>query len=248
MQGMLAGKVALVTGASSGIGEATAVALAAQGAYVSIVARRADRLYKVASRISAGDELVLPIVADVTDAAQAKNAVVHTAEHWGHLDILVNNAGITLIGPVDSLPVEDWQGMVNLNILGVLYCTHAALPIMRLQGNGHIVNISSLAGRQVNQDTAVYSATKFAVEAFSEGLRQQVCKDKIRVTTIEPGAVSTESIEHITNTELRQQVREKYNSMRTLDSEDIAASIVFALTQPEHVSVNEILIRPTDEP
>lgn len=243
----LSGKVALVTGASSGIGEATAVALGARGVRVALAARREDRLRSLAKRIETDGGEALPIVAGVSDAMQVKKAVADVVDRWGRLDILVNNAGIALLGPIEAVAVEDWRRMVELNFLGVVFCTHAALPVMKQQGSGHVVNISSLAGRQVSARNAVYSATKFAVGAFSEGLRQQVIQDKIRVTIIEPGAVATEVTDHIGDIKAREKAQERFHSMRTLQADDVAAAIVYAVSQPDHVSVNEILIRPTDE-
>ncbi len=245
---VLDGKVALVTGASSGIGEATAEALAREGASVGLVARRADRLEGLAKRISGGGGIALPIVADVGDPPQAQKAVSETKSKLGRVDILVNNAGIMMLGPIDGADITDWQRMFNINVLGLMYCTHAALPIMKAQGGGHIVNISSVSGRHVTARSAAYSATKFAVGALSDGLRQEVHKDKIRVTIIEPGAVLTELTDHITNQQTKQQVQDWVAAMTALTSQDIAASIVYAVTQPAHVNVNEILIRPTDQP
>lgn len=245
MNGKLTGKVALVTGASSGIGEATAEALARQGAKVGIFARRKDRLENLAGKI--GEESTLVLAGDVSDPGQAASAVKQTHDNWGRLDILVNNAGVMLLGPIDGADITDWQRMVNVNVLGLMYCTHAALPFMKEQQCGHIVNISSVAGRVARGGAAVYNATKFAVGAFSEALRQEVYENEIRMTIIEPGAVLTELTDHITNEEAKDNIKGWVSQMTALNSEDIAKSIIYAVTQPGHVNVNEILIRPTEQ-
>jgi NADP-dependent 3-hydroxy acid dehydrogenase YdfG len=243
----LSEKVAIITGASSGIGEATALALAAQGAQVVIVARRGDRLEKLAQQISETGGKALQIIADVTDEAQVRQMVDKAQAELGRVDILVNNAGVMLLGPIDGADTEDWRRMVNLNVLGLMYATHAVLPLMKAQGEGHIINISSVAGRTASANVGVYNATKWGVGAFSEALRQEVHKDKIRVTVIEPGIVATELGEHITNTEVKERLQARVAAMTPLESEDIAAAIVYAVTQPPRVNVNEILIRPTDQ-
>jgi NADP-dependent 3-hydroxy acid dehydrogenase YdfG len=243
----LSGKVAIITGASSGIGEATALALAAQGAQVVVVARRGDRLEKVAQQISETGGKALQIIADVTDEAQVRQMVDKAQAELGRVDILVNNAGVMLLGPIDGADTEDWRRMVNLNVLGLMYATHAVLPLMKAQGEGHIINISSVAGRTASANVGVYNATKWGVGGFSEALRQEVHKDKIRVTVIEPGIVATELGEHITNTEVKERLQARVAAMTPLESEDIAAAIVYAVTQPPRVNVNEILIRPTDQ-
>lgn len=241
----LAGKVALVTGASSGIGEATAIALAELGAKVAIMARRQDRLEALAEKI--GKDKTLIIVGDVADVEQAQGAVKTTKEKFGSVDILINNAGLMLLGPIDDIDISDWQRMVNVNLLGLMYCTHAAVPIMRAQKQGHIVNISSVAGRRSSPISAGYNATKWGVGGFSEAVRQSVCMDNIRVTIIEPGAVLTELTDHISHSGTKDNIKGWVKSMTSLTSEDIAASIVYAVTQPAHVNVNEILIRPTEQ-
>lgn len=248
MAGKLDGKTALVTGASSGIGEATALALAAEGAKVAIAARRADRLETLAARIrDGGTGQAFPIEADVSDEDQARNMVVTANEQLGGLDILVNNAGVMLLGLIGGADTEDWRRMMNTNVLGLMYATHAALPIMKARGSGHIVNVSSVAGRTARAGSGVYNASKWGVGAFSESLRQEVSKDKIRVTIIEPGAVATELTHHITDQAAKQQAQEFVKAMTPLEAEDIAAAIVYAVTQPSRVNVNEILIRPTDQ-
>jgi NADP-dependent 3-hydroxy acid dehydrogenase YdfG len=245
MTGNLSGKVVIVTGASSGIGEATAIALTAEGAKVVAVARRSDRLESLAERIRTQGGTLHSITADVADEAQVRDVVAKTREKFGRIDSLINNAGVMLLGPIDGADTEDWRRMINVNVLGLMYATHAVLPLMKTQKTGHILNVSSVAGRVVAPYGAVYCATKFAVGAFSESLRQQVCKDNIRVTIIEPGVVATELVQHITHAETKNMAEEFYGSMKTLDSEDIANAIVYALTQPDHVCINELLVRPT---
>ena len=247
MAGKLNGKVAIITGSSSGIGEATAIALAAEGAQVAIAARRGERLEDLAKRIEASGGRALPIVTDVTDETQANNLVQKTNEELGRVDILINNAGVALIGNIDGGNTADWRRMFDLNVLGVLYTTHAVLPILKAQKSGHIVNISSVAGRIARAGVGIYNATKWGVNAFSEALRQEVLKDNIRVTIIEPGLVDTEGNNHITDPVAKKISEERRSLITPLQSEDIAAAIIYAVTQPQHVNVNEILIRPTQQ-
>jgi NADP-dependent 3-hydroxy acid dehydrogenase YdfG len=247
MAGKLEGKVALVTGASSGIGEATALALAAEGAAVAVSARRADKLASLVTRIEAAGGRAKAITADVSEEDQAREMVLTANAAFGRIDILVNNAGVMLLGPIGNADTKDWRRMMETNVMGLMYTTHAALPLMKAQGSGHIVNISSVAGRTARVGSGVYNASKWGVGAFSESLRQEVYKDKIRVTIIEPGAVATELTHHITNADAKKQAEEFYGGMTPLESEDIAAAIVYAVTQPPRVNVNEILIRPTDQ-
>ena len=243
----LQGKVALVTGASSGIGEATALALARAGARVAIAARRRERLDGVARRIADLRSESLVLEADVARPEDAESIVAKTVERFDRLDVLVNNAGVMLLSPIDRARVQDWKRMLDLNLLGLMAATRAALPYMRKQKDGHIVNISSTAGRVANPDASVYAATKFGVGAFSEALRREVYKDNIRVTIIEPGAVATELREHVPDPETRQRIDTWATSMRQLQREDVAAAILYAVSQPPHVNVNEILLRPTDQ-
>jgi NADP-dependent 3-hydroxy acid dehydrogenase YdfG len=247
MPNQLTGKVAIVTGASSGIGEATAIALATEGASVVIAARRRDRLAALEQRIIQMGGTVLTIPADVSDEAQVRDLVNQTHAKFGRIDILINNAGVMLLGAIDGANTEDWRRMINVNVLGLMYATHAVLPLMKAQKTGHIVNLSSVAGRVANAGTGVYNATKWAVGAFSESLRKEVYIDNIRVTIIEPGLVATELPQHITNAEAKERAITFYGSVKTLESEDIAAAIVYAVSQPPHVNVNEILIRPTGQ-
>ncbi len=243
--------MALVTGASSGIGEATAVALAAEGAKVAVAARRRDRLEALAARIGA-DSDVLVIETDVTDEASARAMVDTTVRHFGRLDTLVNNAGVMLLGPIVGAPVEEWRRMVELNVLGLLYCTHAALPhLLEAAGSeprqvADVVNVSSVAGRVARQGSGVYNATKFGVAAFSESLRQEVTTRHVRVSVIEPGAVMTELASH-NRPEVLEGIRATFGPIEMMQADDIAESIVFTVTRPRHVTVNEVLIRPTEQ-
>jgi NADP-dependent 3-hydroxy acid dehydrogenase YdfG len=247
----LEGTVALVTGASSGIGEATAVALAAEGATVAVAARRRDRLEALVERIGS-DADVLVIETDITDEASARAMVEDTVREFGRMDTVVNNAGVMLLGPIVDAPVEEWRRMVELNVLGLLYCTHAALPhLLRAAETdprrvADVVNVSSVAGRVARQGSGVYNATKFGVVAFSESLRQEVTRRHVRVSVIEPGAVMTELASH-NRPEVIENMRANFGQMEMMQSEDIAESIVFTVTRPRHVAVNEILIRPTDQ-
>ena len=244
---MLKDKVAIVTGASSGIGEATAIALAQQGAKVAIAARRGDRLEALAQKIQANGGEVFSLTVDVTDESQVRDLISKTNAKWGRVDILVNNAGVMLLGMIDGANTEDWRRMMNINVLGLMYATHAALPLMKAQGQGHIVNISSVAGRVANAGSGVYNASKWAVNAFSEALRKEVYKDNIRVTIVEPGLVATDLPTHITDSTAKSSAADFYGSVKNLESEDIAAAIVYATSQAPHVNVNEILIRPTEQ-
>jgi clavulanate-9-aldehyde reducatase len=199
MQTDLSGKVAAVTGATAGIGEATALALAQAGAAVSLAGRREERLTALAERIGEQGGRALAIPTDVTREDQARAYVQRTAQELGGLHILVNNAGLMLLGPVDGADTGEWRRMIDVNLLGLLYCTHAALPVMREGGGGHIVNVSSVAGRQANLGSAVYNLTKWGVNGFSEALRQEALHSNIRVTVVEPGMVETELMSHNTN-------------------------------------------------
>lgn len=244
----LEGMVAIVTGASSGIGAATAVALAQAGARLSLLARREDKLVALSDQI-ADQKLHRPIqfVTDVADQGQVAHAVAETIKQFSRIDILINNAGVMYLGPVDGADPNDWRRMFEINVLGLMYSTHAVLPIMKRQKSGHIVNISSVSGKVVSSRSAAYSATKFAVGAFSEGLRQEVTSSKIKVTTIAPGAVATELTDHITHAETQKSVKDWVSTMSALSSEDIANAILYAVCQPPSVNVNEIVVRPTDQ-
>ena len=243
----LAGKVALVTGASSGIGESTAVALADAGASVAIGARRADRLEKLAGRLRELGSTVTTLALDVTDEQACRHAVTRTRSELGGLDILVNSAGLMLLGPIVGADTEDWRKMMSTNVLGLMYMTHAAIDGMVDAGSGDIVNISSVAGRVARTGAGAYNASKWAVNAFSEALRQEVTAKGVRVSMIEPGAVMTELNDHITNADAKKASEDSYQSMDSLQAEDIAAAITYVVSQPPRVTVNEILIRPTDQ-
>lgn len=243
MNDTLVGKVVLVTGASSGIGQATALALSKAGARVTVGARRTDRLKSLAQD-APGEMLVLEL--DVTDRQSVQEAVAATVEHFGALDALVNNAGLMLSSPILGADTTEWTRMVETNLLGSMYAAHAALPHL-LRSKGSVVQISSTAGRTASAASGVYAATKFGITAFSEALRQEVTEQGVRVIVVEPGFVSTELTSHITDPAIQAMAKNIAESMRTLQPEDIAGAVLYALTQPEHVAVNEILIRPTDQ-
>jgi NADP-dependent 3-hydroxy acid dehydrogenase YdfG len=246
--GKLDGKVAVVTGASSGIGEATAEALAAEGATVVVAARREERLHELVGRIEGSGGRTLVVSCDVTDEEQAHDLVRRAVEEFGRIDILVNNAGVMLLSTVGKGLSDEWRQMFEVNVIGLLYATDAAIGVMKEQGSGHLVNVSSVAGRKVTRaSSGVYAGSKHAVVAISEGLRQELLEDNIRVTVVEPGAVATELTDHITDEDAREAVS-SLHELEILHSEDVASAVVYAVTQPERVSVNEILIRPTQQP
>jgi NADP-dependent 3-hydroxy acid dehydrogenase YdfG len=248
MAGALDGRKVLITGASSGIGAATAEAMVAEGAAVALGARRRDRLDELASRIDGDGAKAVGIEADIADEAQAKSLVESAHAELGGLDTLVNNAGVMLLGPVIGADTEEWRRMVDVNLLGLLYCTHAALPIMGAQGSGHIVNISSVAGRFANLGSAVYNLTKFGVNAFSEALRQEVVRANVKVTVIEPGMVETELLSHNKHPMVLQAAEKMRADVgEPLTSEDIAEAILYAVGGPERVAVNEVLVRPAGQ-
>lgn len=244
---MVRGRVAIVTGASSGIGRATAAALARAGARVAIGARRVEKLEELAAEISGAGGEAFHRRLDVTDRGQCEEFVGAVVEKWGAVDILVNNAGLMPLSFFKNLKVEEWDRMIDVNIKGVLYCTAAAIPHMMEKKSGHIVNLSSVAGRIVFPAGSVYCATKHAVAAFSEGLRQEFStRSNIRVTSIEPGVVHTELNDAITDESLGAFV-ENAKKMDALHAEDIANAILYAVDSPPHVNVNEVLIRPTTQ-
>jgi NADP-dependent 3-hydroxy acid dehydrogenase YdfG len=245
MAGPLEGRVAVVTGASSGIGEATVRALSGAGASVALGARRADRLQSIAESVE-GKTLVQEV--DVSDEEQARSFIQRAHDELGGLDILVNNAGVMLLGPVAEADTGEWRTMIAVNLLGLLYCTHAALPLLEASGGGDIVNISSVAGRRADAGAAVYNMTKFGVHAFSEALRQEALHVGIRVTTVAPGFVDTELQGHNTNPLVRratERAREQIGEV--LSAEDIAEAILHSVTRPPHVCVNEVVVRPTKQ-
>ena len=240
------GQVAAVTGASSGIGEATALALAREGAAVSLGARRVDRLEALAERIRSEGGTAEVIEADVGDEAGARAFVHETRGRLGRLDVLVANAGVMLLGPVAGADTGDWRRMIDVNVFGVLYTTHAALEVWGEQGSGHLVVVSSVAGRTTGAGAAVYNLTKFGVGAFTDALRQETYKAGVRTTLIEPGAVETELLSH--NTEVVQEAaRKRLYDKQVLTAEDVAEAIRWAVTRPEHVAINEVLVRPREQ-
>jgi len=256
MEGMsttrLEGTAVLVTGASSGIGEATALALAAEGASVALAARRKDRLDALATRIEEVGGTALALEVDVTEQAQAVTAVTATVDAFGRLDTVINNAGVMLLGPIEDAPVEEWDRMVALNLQGLLYVAHAAVPhLLAAAADGprrvaDLVNVSSVAGRIARSGSGVYNLTKFGVGAFSESMRQEFARRHVRVALVEPGAVATELTDHL-RPEVKETVAKRFADMQRLEAQDIAESIAFLVTRPRHVAINELLIRPTEQ-
>ena len=242
----LSGQVVAVTGASSGIGEATALACAEAGAAVALAARRSDRIDALAERIRGEGGSAIAVRTDVSEEEQARSFVERAHGELGRLDVLVNNAGAMLLGPINGAPTEEWRRMIDANVFGVLYCTHAALPLMADQGSGHIVNVSSVAGRFARAGSGVYNLTKFGVGAFSESLRQEGVALGVRVTLIEPGAVATELPDH-NRPAVRDQIKQVLADVTPLRAEDIAAAVLYAIGQPANVSVNEVLVRPSGQ-
>jgi NADP-dependent 3-hydroxy acid dehydrogenase YdfG len=244
---MIKDKVAIVTGASSGIGYATALTLSKSGAKVAIGARRTDKLLELENKIRQNGGEAFSQKLDVTKKSDCDSFVDATIKKWGGVDILVNNAGLMPLSFVKNLKIDEWDQMIDVNIKGVLYCTAAVIPHMYAKKSGHIINISSVAGRIVFPSGSVYCATKHAVTAFSEGLRQEFStRSNIRVTCIEPGVVSTELTNTITDESLQSFV-ETSKKMNSLNAEDIANAILFAVAAPSHVNINEVLIRPTTQ-
>ena len=248
----LSGTVALVTGASSGIGEATALTLAANGAAVAIAARRKDRLDELAGQIEAAGGRALTLEADITEEAQARAAVERTVAELGRLDTLINNAGVMLLGPVVEAPLDEWEQMIAINVQGLLYCGHAALPHLLAAAQdsprrvADMINISSVAGRVARSGSGVYNLTKHGVGAFSESLRQEVASRHVRVSLVEPGAVATELSGH-NRPEIREQIQQRFGQIERLQSQDIADTISFIVTRPRHMAINELLVRPTEQ-
>ena len=250
MKPVLEGTVALVTGASSGIGAAAAAGLAAEGAAVALAARRRERLDTVAASIRDQGGTALVLECDITEQRQAAAAVERTASELGRLDTLINNAGVMLLGPAAGAPLAEWQQMVELNVLGLLYCAHAALPhLLRAASDGprqvaDMVNISSVAGRFARNGNGVYALTKFGVGAFSESLRQELARQYVRVSLVEPGATATELASH-NRPEVLEAIRNQFG--QRMEATDIADAITYIVTRPRHVAINEILIRPTEQ-
>lgn len=248
----LDGTAALITGASSGIGAATAVALAGQGARVALVARRRDRLAAVEGAVRAAGGEAQVVEADISDREQAQRAVERAADMLGRLDTVVNNAGIMLLGPVAGSRVEDWEQMIALNLLGSLYVTHAALPHLLAaaqdapRGVADVVNISSTAGRVARPGAAVYALTKFGLTAFAESLRQELVTRRVRVSVIEPGTVDTELVSHVGD-DIRQAAQQQVESIEPLRPDDIADAVVYIVTRPRRVAANEMLVRAGEQ-
>ncbi len=241
-------RVVIVTGASSGIGEATAAALAERGARVVAAARRTDRLEGLVRRIEHHDGEAIAVPCDVTKRADSVAMVEKALEHFGRVDALVANAGVMPLSPVSRCDVDNWDLMLDVNCRGLLYSCAAVIPGFIERRSGHIVNVSSVAGRIVFPGGAVYCGTKHFVHAVSEGMRAELQEHGVRVTTIAPGYVATELQSHIADEGIKRGLHEMYKDMEVLRAEDIAGSVVYALTQPEHVSVNEVLVRPLHQP
>ena len=241
--GPLAGRVAVVTGASSGIGEATAMALSRAGATVALAARRRDRLDALADRLD-GPSSVHEV--DLTDEAAARDFIAGAHAEHGRLQILVNNAGLMLLGAVNGADVSEWRRMLEINLWAVLVCTHAALPLIAASGGGDIVNVSSVAGRRADAGAAVYNMTKFGMHGFSEALRQEALHSGIRVTTVAPGFVETELQQHNRDPVVRRGIeRSREEIGEVLSAEDIADAVFYSVSRPAHVCVNEVIVRPT---
>lgn len=244
----LKGKAAFITGASSGIGEATARALATAGVRVALMARRGDQLEKLKTAIETGGGEALALCADVTKKGEIKNAVEICLNTFGNIDFLINNAGVMPLSLMKNLHEEEWERMVDVNIKGVLFSIGAVLPGMIRQASGHIINISSVAGRKVLPGSAVYCATKFAVSALSEGLRMELGQESnIRITVIEPGMVATELGRAITDKEVLAVIGPRFHNVKALKAEDIARAVLYALSQPDNVNVADIMIMPTSQ-
>ncbi|MEU6664845.1 SDR family NAD(P)-dependent oxidoreductase [Streptomyces sp. NPDC046727] len=252
MTGRLEGTVALVTGASSGIGHATALELAREGADVALVGRREDRLTDLAGEITAAGGKALVVPADITDSQAAAEAVERTVEGLGRLDILVNNAGLMLLGPASGADLNDWRRMIDINLTGLMYTTHAAVPhLVKAAAEeprqvADIVNVSSLNGRNAYAMMAVYTATKFGVTGFSEALRQELAKQHVRVSVIEPGSVDTELRTH-NPAAVQQYIASSLGDIERLQSRDIADTVGYIVTRPRHVAVAELLVRPAEQ-
>jgi NADP-dependent 3-hydroxy acid dehydrogenase YdfG len=244
MSNNIEGKVVVITGASSGLGEAAARLLSEKGATVVLGARRADRIQSLADELKASGGKALAIATDVTRRDQVENLVGMAVKTHRRVDVLINNAGLMPLAPLERLKVDEWDQMIDVNLKGTLYGIAAALPYMKAQKSGHIINVSSVYGHKVAPGAAVYCATKFAVRALSEGLRQEVKPYNIRTTVISPGAVITELLDHISETDIAENVRERVSAFG-IPADSFARMVAFAISQPEEVDVNEILFRPT---
>jgi NADP-dependent 3-hydroxy acid dehydrogenase YdfG len=238
------GKVVVITGASSGLGEATARLLSAQGATVVLGARRAERLQSLAAELTGRGGKALAVATDVTHCEQVKSLVDTAVQAYGRIDVMLNNAGLMPQSPLERLKIEEWDRTIDVNLKGVLYGIAAALPYMKRQKAGHIINVSSVAGHKVGPGFAVYAATKHAVRALSEGLRQEVKPYNIRTTVISPDAVATELPDSVTEPDVAERIHKFYKEI-AIPAESFARAVAFAMSQPEEVDVNEILFRPT---
>jgi NADP-dependent 3-hydroxy acid dehydrogenase YdfG len=243
MSNNIEGKVVVITGASSGLGEATARLLSSQGATVVLGARRFSRIQSLADELTGKGGRALALATDVTQCAQVKRLVDAGVQKYGRIDVMLNNAGLMPHSPLERLKIEDWDRMIDVNLKGVLYGIAAALPYMQKQKGGQIINVSSVAGHKVRPGSAVYAATKHAVLALSEGLRQEVKPYNIRTTVISPGAVATELVNSVTEPDIAESVRRIYEI--ALPAESFARVVAFAISQPDEVDVSEILFRPT---
>ncbi|HGW8507571.1 SDR family oxidoreductase [Kluyvera sp. STS39-E] len=237
-------KVIIITGASSGMGEAAARHLATKGAKVVLAARRSSRIDALAKEINEQGGTAMAIATDVTREDDVKKLVETTVSQWGRIDVLINNAGVMPLSPLDQVKVSEWNQMIDVNLRGVLHGIAAALPYMKAQKSGHIINTASIAGHLVFPASAVYSATKYAVRALTEGLRKETCAYNVRATIISPGAVSTELLEHISDKDV-QAVNQEYVGKVGVPPETYARMVAFAISEPENVGINEIIFRPT---
>ena len=241
------GKVVVITGASSGLGEATARHLGRLGATVVLAARRAERIDAIAGELTADGCKALAVETDVTRRDQVEHLIQTAVENYGHVDVLLNNAGLMPLAPLERLKVEEWEQMLDVNLKGTLYGIAAALPHMKQRKAGHIINVSSVYGHKVAPGAAVYCATKFGVRALSEGLRQEVKPYNIRTTVISPGAVATELLDHISEKDIADNVREHVSEI-AIPADSFARMVAFAISQPADVDVNEVVFRPTAQP
>lgn len=241
------GKVVVITGASSGLGEATARLLSAEGSIVVLAARRSDRIESLAQELTSQGGQALAVTTDVTDRQQVKALVDRAVETYGRIDVILNNAGLMPLAPLEKLKTDEWDQMIDVNIKGVLNGIAAALPYMKEQKAGHFINVSSVYGHKLGPDATVYCATKHAVRALSEGLRQEVKPYNIRTTVISPGAVDTELLEHISEKEIQEQTKD-FVSKIAVPAATFARMVAFAINEPDNVDVNEILFRPTAQP
>ena len=237
----------VITGASSGTGEAAARHLAGRGASVVLGARRLVRIEALANELTAAGHKARAVATDVTDTGQVKSLVDAAVDEFGRIDVMLNNAGLMPLAPLALTKIDEWDQMIDVNLKGTLYGIAAALPYMKEQKSGHIINVSSVYGHKVGPNAAVYCATKFAVRALSEGLRQEVKPHNIRVTVISPGAIATELLEHISEKEIQEQTKDRV-SQYAIPADSFARMVAFAVNEPEDVDVNEILFRPTVQP